>query len=226
MIKRLNNLYIIGTSHIARQSINEVQDVILNHRPKVVALELDQRRFVSLMSPKRKIRLGDIKHLGIRGFLFNILGAYVEKKLGEIVNTQPGSEIKKAVECASKSGSRIALIDQDIAITLRRLTRTLTWKEKFQFLKDVLSALFHRKRKMRIDLTKVPDERIISRMTNEVRKKYPSVYKVLIEERNVYMGKALNKILSEYPDDVVVAVVGAGHVEGITKILKKHESRA
>ena len=53
MIK-YKNLYLIGTSHISRKSIKEVEEVIKKIKPKFVALELDQERFNHLLIKKEK----------------------------------------------------------------------------------------------------------------------------------------------------------------------------
>ena len=39
-----NNLIIIGTSHIAKQSLKEVNDMFENENPDIIALELDRKR--------------------------------------------------------------------------------------------------------------------------------------------------------------------------------------
>src|SRR3989344_5688474 len=97
-MKVYKNLIIIGTSHVALQSIKEVEDIILKEKPEVVALELDKSRFITLMSNKKeKLKLRDILHIGIKGYLFNLLGAWIEKKIGKLVGVSPGSEMKKAV---------------------------------------------------------------------------------------------------------------------------------
>ena len=43
------NITIIGTSHIARESINEVKDQIENNQPDIIALELDPKRAYALL---------------------------------------------------------------------------------------------------------------------------------------------------------------------------------
>ncbi len=219
MIEEKGNIRLVGTSHIARQSVLQVREAITNLKPNIVALELDPKRFASLMSNKRKMRLKDIRYLGIKGFLFNIIGAAIERKLGKLVKTPPGSEIKAAVESARQVGANIALIDQDISVTLKKLTSSLTWKEKFRFVKELVLALFKRSPKISFDLRKVPDQKVIQKLTNELKKKYPSVYLSLITERDEHMAKALNKISAEHPQEKILAVVGAGHIEGIIKNL-------
>ena len=75
------NLTIIGTSHIAVQSIEEVKKTIEKLHPDVIALELDIIRFKKLLSKNQKINLW--KNIGTQGFLLNLIGAWAEKKLGE-----------------------------------------------------------------------------------------------------------------------------------------------
>ena len=92
------NLTIIGTSHIAKQSLDDVKIAIEEGKPGIVALELDRKRLPALMSTKKgKIRIYDIFRVGFKGFMFALIGAWAEKKLGEYVGVAPGSEMKQAV---------------------------------------------------------------------------------------------------------------------------------
>lgn len=222
MLVNKGNIYLIGTSHIARESVQQVKETIEKIRPRIVAVELDAKRFTALMSKKRKISWKDVRYLGVKGFLFNLVGAAIERKLGKLVRTPPGSEIKAATESARQVNARIALIDRDIALTLKSLTRGLTWKEKFRFVKEVFLAMINKAPKMQFDLQKVPDTELILKLTTELKKKYPSAYRSLITERDEHMAKVLNKISMSYPQEKIVAVVGAGHVEGITQRLAEH----
>lgn len=214
------NLTIIGTSHIAVQSIREVGNVIMLQKPNVVALELDADRFYGLMhKKKRKISLRDIAAVGVRGFFFNLIAAWAEKKLGKMVGTSPGDEMKTAVKAAAEIKAEIALIDRHISETIKSLFRQITWREKFRFVWDIVSSPFAgKKKKMAFDLSKVPDKAFIENILGMVRKRYPSVYKALIQERNVIMAKHLYNLMKN--NDSVVAIVGAGHEEGIISLLK------
>ncbi len=220
-MQKLNNLVIIGTSHIAIESVKEVRSQILKYRPKVIALELDKSRLYALLNPgKKKLRLSDINKMGLKGFLFNLFGAWAEKRLGKMVATPPGSEMKAAVEAAGETNALIALIDQDITITLKRLSKSITLREKLRVLKEVVKGVILRKSDIAIDLTKVPEEKIIHSLTQRVKKEYPSIYKVLIEERNLVMAKALYKIMNQYKEDTILAIVGAGHEKELSKLIK------
>ena len=128
---KYKNLAFLGTSHIAKQSLEEVKKSILEEKPDIIALELDNKRLPALMSKvPRKMDLRSIGHVGLKGFLFSLFGAWAERKLGKLVGVAPGSEMKQAIRIAKKGSIELALIDQDIEITLRRLSKAITWKEK------------------------------------------------------------------------------------------------
>jgi pheromone shutdown protein TraB len=50
---------IIGTSHIARQSVEEVRNAIIETKPDIVAIELDYARYRALLSGKKKVKVQD-----------------------------------------------------------------------------------------------------------------------------------------------------------------------
>lgn len=221
---RYKNIVIIGTSHIALQSVKEVENVISEEKPEVVALELDPARLQALMSKeKRKPRLRDIGRVGVKGWIFALLGEFVERKLGNKVGVSPGAEMLKAAEIAKKNDCKIVLIDQRIDITLKKFSKAITWREKFRFLFEVIGAPFAKK-KYKINLTKVPEEKVIHEMIHHVKVRYPNAYKVLVYERNLYMAKNLHFLMNKVKS--VVAVVGAGHEKDLIEEIKKLESRA
>jgi pheromone shutdown-related protein TraB len=221
-MKKYKNLTILGTSHIAVESINSVRDIIVDKRPDLVALELDRVRFNVLMHKgKRGFKLSDIRKIGIKGFIFNLIGGIIEKKLGKIVGTKPGDEMRMAVKKAREVNAEVALIDQDIRITLRKLGKRISFREKMRFLGDLLKAVFVRQ-KIKFDLKKVPSKKMINDLTRKLKKRYPNVYDVLVNERNIIMGKYLYRLMQDYNN--IVVVVGAGHEDDLVKEIKKWES--
>ena len=215
------NLIIIGTSHISKQSINKVKQTLLKTKPDIIAIELDKKRFLSLIQNK-KLNLKDIKHLGLKIFLLNALGSYIQKKLGKIVQTEPGSDMKTAIQIAKKINAKIALIDQPVDITLKKLTKT-PLKEKLRFVKDILRDIFIKKQRIEFDLTKVPSQSLINKLIKKLKKDYPYIYQVLIKERNQIMAKNLYNLMLN--NKSVVAIVGAGHKKEILNLIKCHNSQ-
>ncbi len=220
---KYENITIIGTSHISIDSIKEVKLAIEREKPGIIALELDNKRFQSLISKKQKLKLSDIKYLGFKGFLMNLIGSYVERKLGKLVGVAPGSEMKMAIKLAKKYKLKIALIDQDISVTLKKLTSSITLKEKLTFIKDLIKGLFIKDKLLKkIDLRKVPEQEFIDEMINKVKQNYPSIHKVLIEERNSIMSSKLKKLAEKNPESKILAIIGAGHKNEVIKLLSRN----
>lgn len=218
---KYKHLVFLGTSHIAKQSLDEVERCIKEEKPQIIALELDRKRLQALNSKEpKKMDLRSIKRIGLKGFLFSLFGAWAEKKLGKLVGVAPGSEMMRAIKIAKKERIEIALIDQDIEITLQRLSKAITWKEKMNFLADLLKALFIRKKDIEFDLTTVPDKKIIKKMTYKLQERYPNVHKVLIEERNNVIANNIIKLMNSAQDKTILVIVGAGHIDDVLEMVK------
>jgi len=98
-------LRIVGTSHIATQSVQEITKAIEQEKPQIIALELDVQRAASLWNKeKRSTNLQAIFSVGIKGYLFAKIGQIVQQKLGKITGISPGSEMKTAMEIAEVRG--------------------------------------------------------------------------------------------------------------------------
>jgi pheromone shutdown-related protein TraB len=220
-METIGNITIIGTSHISKDSILEIERFITDKKPDIVAAELDNARLAQLYSPEQKLSFRGIFQIGFNGFLFAVIGKYVQKKLGEIVGIKPGSDMKTAIELAKKNNIELALIDQHIAVTLRRFSKYFTWKEKLQIVRDLFSAPFKKNPLLNFDLSKVPSKQIIKILLSEVKNKYPNIYHVLVEERNEVMASNLRKLSAANPGKKILAVVGAGHEEGMLELLRK-----
>jgi len=157
--------------------------------------------------------------------LFSLIGAWAERKLGEKTGVKPGSEMKKAYQLAKENKIELAMIDQDIEITLRKISKSLTWKEKWNFVVDVFKAIVLRKKEVIFDLSKVPSERIIKKLTSKVKDRYPHIYKVLVEERNEIMAKNIARLSSHNPGKKILAIIGAGHEKEIMELVKEEEKK-
>lgn len=213
------NFFILGTSHIASQSIKEIKECFIRSNPDIIAVELDHARLHALLTKaKPNYSPSIIKEIGLQGYLFALLGGLLQKKLGNIAGIQPGSEMLAAIELAREHKKKVSLIDQDLRLTLSRLSRMISWKERMRFIFDLIRAPFSRK--MRISLDKVPEKKLISQLLLILKERYPNLYSVLVEERNVFMAARLRAISQAHPESKIMVVVGAGHAEGLLSLLK------
>jgi len=222
------NLLFIGTSHIAKESLKEIKDSFVSFKPDIVAVELDRKRIHALFSKEeQKISLADIKHIGLKGFLFAYFGRFAQKKLGGMVGVSPGSEMKLAITLAREHKLQVALIDQDIDITLKKFSKALSWKEKFRFLGDLFRSVFRKKAAMKelgiesLDLSKVPSDRLVKNLIAQLKRRYPNIHKVLVHERNIVMSNNLISLMKKFPDKRIMIVIGAGHEDAIVSMVKR-----
>ena len=217
------NLIIIGTSHIAESSMREIESAFQKENPGIVAVELDRNRLYALLSnQKPNYSPALISRLGFKGYLFAVIGSFIQQKLGNIVGIKPGSDMLRAVVLARDNNKRIALIDRDVSVTLSRLSKAIKWKDKLNFVIDLFAAPFSKK--MRINLKEVPQKELVKKLLSIMKKRYPGVYLVLVEERNKIMALKLRTLMENYPEQKIMAVLGAGHEEEILSLIKSKPS--
>ena len=209
---KIRNLCIIGTSHVARQSVREVEAFITKNRPGIIALELDKNRYRALKLKRKNYSLP----LSMR--ITASLAGLIQKKLGKMAKSKAGSEMTKAINLAGKYRARIEFIDQDISTTLRKAISRITLREKIFFLVDTIATLLSRK--IDIDLKKVPEDKAIKELTGHFRQRYPTLYQILVEERNSVMAKNLYNLMISNKSRKILAVVGAGHQKEIARLVK------
>lgn len=215
-------LKIIGTAHVSQPSVEEVRTAILDGEPDVVAVELDPNRYHNLMNEKKgvneenkKPKISEIiKGNNLTLFLVSAFLSYFQKKIGDELGVKPGAEMMVAIESAEQVGAKIALIDRDIQITLQRALNQMSLWEKLKFFYGILGSFFSKDDELE-DLESIKEGDALAEVMEYFQKMSPKAYQVLVKERDAYMAQML---LNQEGD--VVAVVGAGHQEGIQHYLE------
>lgn len=232
MVSELSRLHIIGTSHISKESVKEIETFVTNNEVDLVCVELDKERLFALQhNLKSRLSLkniGLVKQIGLAGFIFALVASFVQKKLGKTVNLTPGSDMLAAVQTASKYGLKISLIDQNVNQTLRNLSKQLPFTEKWRMFIDIVKGLLGFKTAMSpvsiedINLNKVPSGKLIDMLLDKTKDRYPKFYDVLVHQRNVYMSKRIIALLKNHSDWHILVAIGAGHKQGMIDYLEKH----
>ncbi|HUS98710.1 MAG TPA: TraB/GumN family protein [Candidatus Thermoplasmatota archaeon] len=223
-----DNIILIGTAHISEESVNEVRKAIETYKPDIVAVELCQRRFETI-SKKDKWENTPVTALIKSNNAYFMLAqtflSSIQRRLGEEYGVEPGSEMIAAMQEAEKYNIKVALVDRDITVTLKRAWRAMGLREKFKVVWEFLKAMigYDEEELEELDLKELMKQDVLSSMMEEFSKIAPSAAKVLITERDLYIAQ---KIFEESKKGKVVAVVGAGHVNGIKKHLEKQELHA
>lgn len=222
-VKVNDNIILIGTAHISKDSVEEVKEAIEKFKPDIVAVELCKRRYDAI-TKKDKWENTPVTNLLKSNNAYLMLAqtflSSIQRKLGKEYGVEPGSEMIAAMQVAKKHGIEVALVDRDITITLKRAWRKMGIREKSRLVWEFFKAMlgYGDEEIEDLDLKKMMDQDVISALMEEFREIAPSATNVLITERDEYIAK---KISDESKKGKVVAVVGAGHIEGIKKHLKK-----
>ena len=211
------NLRLLGTAHVAKASVEAVKFQIEEFKPDVVAVELCQSRYDSLISDRRLDKEGLLKVIKEGKaplVLLQSMLASEQRRLGIDEGEQPGAELLAAVEVAKENDLEVKLIDRDIQVTLRRAWKKMKLREKFKIL---YSLLGDEEDEENPDLEELLGNRdLLSSMMEELREFSPGAGTVLIDERDSYLAE---KILSIDSNKKVLAVVGAGHLNGLEEYL-------
>ena len=213
-------IVIIGTAHISQVSKDLVRATIEAEAPDTVCVELDEGRLKSIKEPDRwkKTDLKQvIKNKQLGTLIANlVLGSY-QKRMGAQTGVKPGSELKEAVDCAEGRGAELVLADRDIKITLRRTWACTPWYRKLSLLGGLFASIFDKTEVSEEDLAKIKEQDALSAMMQDFGKSFPEVKQVLIDERDQFLASKIKNA----PGKKIVAVVGAGHMNGIAKIIEE-----
>jgi len=211
---------IIGTAHVSQKSVDEVRAAIEEYTPDVVAIELDPSRFQALKRHGADPTVTDVLELkNFNSLLVQWLLAYLQRKIGFDVGVEPGAEMKAAIEEAEKRGIAIALIDRDIRLTLLRFWDSLGILEKIRMMWALIISIAEVDNGQQIDIESLKDQDVIDVVMEEFRKFSPNGARALIDERDAFIAHQLVLLKAQRPEGKILAVVGAGHQQGITGYL-------
>ncbi|MFB6144145.1 MAG: TraB family protein, partial [Candidatus Nanohaloarchaea archaeon] len=204
---------IVGTSHVSRESVEEVREAIEILEPDLVGVELDQGRNESLTerSGWEDMDLAEAIREG-KGYLLlmNLLLAIYQRRMGLEQGMEPGTEMLAAVKEAESNGIVYSLLDRDVTETFERLREELTFFEKIRLVAGLAAG------DQEMDVEDIKEPNVLDQLLEELRTQFPAIQKVFLDERNEYMAE---KLLEEDFSHAVI-VVGAAHVEGLVESLE------
>ena len=207
------NLRLLGTAHIATSSVEAVRQQIAEYQPDVVAVELCKSRHDALVSDRRLDKEGLLKVIKegkAPMVLMQSMLSAEQRKLGINEGQQPGAELLAAVQAADEVGCEVALVDRDIQTTLRRAWKRMKFREKWR----LLTSLLEDDDEDDVDVNELlQDSDLLSSMMEELKGFSPGAGEVLIDERDTYIASKIAQLGTERR---VLAVLGAGHLQGVS----------
>jgi pheromone shutdown-related protein TraB len=217
---------ILGTAHISRESVAEVEQVIREEKPERVCIEIDESRYKSLTQKTNwsNLNIGDVLKQG-KGFLLiaNLVLASFQKRLGLDLGVKPGEEMMAAIKVSEELGIPFSFCDREIHVTLRRAWSKSGFWGKNKMLAALLSSVLVKEKLSTEEIEKLKEKNVLENMMDELSSYLPAIKTVLIDERDRFLASRIY----ESKGVKVVAVVGAGHMKGLIGHLKSfHEKGA
>lgn len=217
-----NKLFLIGTAHVSKDSVKEVETIINEENPDRICIELDDGRMKS-KSDQKNWETMDIRKVLKEGKGFLLLAntalASFQKRMGAKTGANPGDEILGAAKLAKEKDIPLSLCDREIQTTFKRAWAKSSLWNKSKLLATLISAAFSKEEVTEEELAELKNEETLEAMLKEVAKELPSVKEVLIDERDRFLA---TKIFTS-PGERKVAVIGAGHTQGIIRTLGQLE---
>jgi len=219
-------IILIGTAHVSKKSVDEVKRIIETEKPDRVCIEIDKSRYKALTDRAawKNLKLSRVLRER-KAFLLlsNLVLASFQKRIGLDLGMKPGAEMVAAIEVSKELGIPFSLCDRDIQITLKRAWAKSGFWGKNKLLAVMIGSLFFREKLSKEEIEKLKKKSALESMLEELAGFLPAVKEVLIDERDKYLAAGIFKADGKK----IAVVVGAGHVPGIVKRLKKlHTGRA
>lgn len=202
---------IIGVGHVF--NLAEPISFIVKHTwPDAVLVELDMGRYNALTSQKEN---PDPAGAEQGSAIFRQTSRY-QQRLSEENGTTLGAEFLAAINTGKLEGAEIIPIDTDAMRVLDEMWSEMSLGEKMRYKWSGVSDSIGGSRKVqKVHSDFAADEEAY---IEAMRKKYPTLVRKLIDERNASMAVQINRASEKYNNMVVV--VGDAHVEGICRLLE------
>ncbi|MDD4308448.1 MAG: TraB domain-containing protein, partial [Thermoplasmata archaeon] len=197
-------IILVGVGHVFDIS-EQIHQIILEQAPVAVGLELDRNRLSALLARERGEELPRQRSMLAR----------FQERMAKDFGVQAGDEMLAGFKAAKEINAKLLLIDMDINQVIMKINRELTVKEKLKMFTAIFATPFIRKKTVEKEMARYEEEG--EHYLEEVGKTLPTVKRILLDERNVFMAMNLRKIEEQF--GTVLAVIGDGHVPGISKIV-------
>eukprot|EP00242_Pyramimonas_sp_CCMP2087_P016096 CAMPEP_0198220520 /NCGR_PEP_ID=MMETSP1445-20131203/79379_1 /TAXON_ID=36898 /ORGANISM="Pyramimonas sp., Strain CCMP2087" /LENGTH=282 /DNA_ID=CAMNT_0043898315 /DNA_START=113 /DNA_END=958 /DNA_ORIENTATION=- len=211
-----SKVYILGTSHVSRDSPDEARALIQAVKPDCVVLELciSRKGLLATVPPKsptlsEMVKLYKAGKLPLWGVIFSM----AQVQVGSKMELTPGEEFRVASESASEIGAEVVLGDRPIQATLKRTWAALSVREKCRFIWELMGSFSISAEELEKMVEELKESDMVTQAMKELARDFPSLWHPLITERDLYLVHSLQQAAKKHK--VVVGVVGAGHCAGI-----------
>jgi pheromone shutdown-related protein TraB len=213
---------LLGTAHVSRESVDAVRAAVASGGFDAVAVELDTQRLQALSNPDALAKLDLVKVIRegkAALFAANLGLAAYQRRLAEQLGIEPGAELRAAADDAAARGLPVHLIDREVGVTFKRISAKLGFFARVKLIAGLLTGLLVDDEVGSDDIEKLKQGDMLEASFTEFAESSPALYETLIAERDRYMAAKLRDIPAGTRN--VLAVVGAGHLQGLARHLRE-----
>ncbi|MCP5419578.1 MAG: TraB/GumN family protein [Gammaproteobacteria bacterium] len=220
---------LLGTAHVSRASAEKVKELLATGEYGAVAVELCPSRHAALLNPDHLARM-DLFQVVRSGKATMVIAslalAAYQQRLAEQFGIEPGAEMRAAIESARASGLPVLLIDREIGITLKRIYRNVPWWRRLYLFSGLLASLMVSEEVTEEEIERLKKGDVLESTFAQFADQERDLFLPLISERDQYMAARLKQELDKGLSRPILAVVGAGHLQGIQDRLQQPQNPA
>ena len=217
------DVYLVGTAHISKESVDDVRTTVEQVHPDAICVELCKARHQAMTQADNWRKMDIFKVIRQRKAVFllaQLIMSSFYRRLGEKLGVQPGAEMLEGIHLAEQTGATLVLADRDIDITLKRVWGYLGFWRKLMLAAELLANMLLTEKINADMIEQLKQQDQLETIMAEFARHFPEIKRRLIDERDTYLAQKIRTA----PGRRVVAVVGAGHVEGIQSQIQREQS--
>ncbi len=209
-------IILIGTGHVFNLS-QALLNIFDERQPDILCIELDKQRYEGLIlkqtNPEKYHETSKNQPV-----VYKLLARFQDGMAKEY-GVQAGQEMITTIEYARRHNLPLAFIDMNAQMMFSKMIKKMSISEKIKMMFSGIGGFFISKKRVEKELENI--QKNFDEYLNEIGKKFPTIKRVLIDERNEFMAQQL--VIANEKYKKVIAVVGDGHIPGLVDLLKKKD---
>ena len=216
------NITLLGTAHVSKASADKVKELIATGKYDAVAVELCPSRHKVIVNPDAMAKM-DLFQVIKNGQASMVaaslaLGAF-QQRMADQFGIEPGAEMRVAIKDAQAEKLPVLLIDREIGTTMKRIYRSVPWWKRINLFAGLIASVISKEKFSEPEIERLKEGDVLESSFSQFAENEKDLFRPLISERDEYMTARLIKECQENKYQHILAVVGAGHLNGMTQQL-------
>lgn len=203
---------LIGTGHVFNLS-EALLNIFDEKQPDIICIELDKQRYNAMMlkqnNPEKYQETLKDQHM-----IYRFLARF-QDGMAEEYGVQAGEEMLTAIKYAESHQLPLAFIDMNAQVLFSRMLKEMSFREKLRLIFSGFGGMFVNKKRVEAELENIEENFDV--YIKQISKKFPTIKRVLIDERNTFMVQHI--ILASKKYERIIVAIGDGHIPGVSDLL-------